>query len=377
VAKGVGAPGYGPNGFGPGLDFNRPEDFYLKMVANVAWGDKDGDAVAEASDAELALFRKARRHLPPAVFDEAKWTRAAGQKFWRRVVYVLNRGGRFEAAAKAYSGAYAGHAWGKLLALYVEPVGSAKHSITSERLSGVPQFERMKHLDGKLVEAPPEYDLALTTYKEIFGTQSRTVGNYAGQQALLPENFIYLNKLDATRLGLRDGDIARVVSPTFNGEFDVTPGMTSRVEGKVKAISGLRPGTIAVSFHFGHWAYGANDVTIDGVRIPGDKTRRTGLSTNPAVLVDGYLKDVCLTDPIAGDSVFNGTSVKLVKIASGHATGMPRAGYLNEGPRMSLAQPKDADDAQWVAQEALKVAQGRSRSGDLQAHVARRVRRAQ
>lgn len=377
VAKRLGAPGYGPNGFGPDLDFNRPEDFYLKMVANVAWGDKDGDAVAEASDAELALFRKARRHLPSAVFDEAKWTRASGQQLWRRVVYVLNRGGRFEAAGKGYNGAYMGHPWVKLLALYVEPVGSSKHSITGERLSGVPQFERMKHLDGKPVEAPPEYDLALITYKEIFGTQSRTVGNYAGQQALLPENFIYLNKVDATRLGLRDGDIARVVSPTFNGEFDVAPGMTSRVEGKVKAISGLRPGTIAVSFHFGHWAYGASDVTIDGVRIPGDKTRRTGLSTNPAVLVDGYLKDVCLTDPIAGDSVFNGTNIKLVKIANGRTTGMPRTGYLSEGPRMSLAQPKDADDAQWVAREALKVAQGRGRAGNLQAHVARRVRRAQ
>jgi tetrathionate reductase subunit A len=373
VAKRLQAPGYGTGGFGPGLDFNRPEDFYLKMVANVAWGDQAGDAVPDGDDAELALLKQARRHLPAGVFDEAKWRAAAGEAHWRRTAYVLNRGGRFEAAAKAYDGAYVKHAFGKLLNLYVEPVGTGIHSITGKRFSGVPRFERMQHLNGQEVQSPG-YDFALLTYKEIFGGQSRTISNYAGQQALMPENFIYVNTGDAARLGLRDGDVVRLVSPTFGGEFQVAPGRLVRVEGRIKAIQGLRPGAVAVSWHYGHWAYGAADVEIDGERIPGDRTRSRGLVGNPAVLTDGYLKDVCLTDPIAGDSVFNGTNVKLVKIAGGRPTGMPAEGYLSEGPRTALAQPEDADYARWLAQEALKVVKGQRRAADLQAEVAKRVR---
>jgi tetrathionate reductase subunit A len=374
VAKRLGAPGYGKQGFGPGLDFNRPEDFYLKMVANVAWGDQAGDAVPEADDAELELFKRARGHLPAGVFDEAKWRAAAGEAHWRRVVYVLNRGGRFEAAAEAYDGAYVKHAFRKLLNLYVEPLGTGIHSITGKRFSGVPRFERMQHLNGKEVQAPG-YDLTLVTYKEIFGGQSRTIGNYAGQQALMPENFVYLNKLDATRLGLHDGDVVRLVSPTFGGEFEVAPGRTARIEGRIKAISGLRPGAVAVSWHYGHWAYGAADVEIDGQRVPGDRTRDRGVVGNPAVVTDAYLKDICLTDPIAGDSVFNGTHVRLVKVAAGTNAGMPREGYLSEGPRMNLAQPDDLSHVQRLAREALKAAQGRRRGDDLRADAARRLRR--
>jgi tetrathionate reductase subunit A len=36
IAKRLRAPGYGKNGFAPGVHFNRPEDLYLKQVANVA-----------------------------------------------------------------------------------------------------------------------------------------------------------------------------------------------------------------------------------------------------------------------------------------------------------------------------------------------------
>jgi hypothetical protein len=98
IADRLRLPGYGNDGFGAGVPFKRPEDYYLKIVANLAFGDKPDlkDAVPEASDQELDLFLAARRHLPPAVFDPAKWQAAAGTKLWRRVVYVLNRGGRFE-----------------------------------------------------------------------------------------------------------------------------------------------------------------------------------------------------------------------------------------------------------------------------------------
>jgi len=40
IAERLGIKNYGKDGFGSGMDFRRPEDFYLKMVANVAYGEK-------------------------------------------------------------------------------------------------------------------------------------------------------------------------------------------------------------------------------------------------------------------------------------------------------------------------------------------------
>ncbi len=53
--------GYGKDGFGPGQDFTRPDDFYIRMVANVA---TDGTPVPDADDAEMKLFLESRKHLP-------------------------------------------------------------------------------------------------------------------------------------------------------------------------------------------------------------------------------------------------------------------------------------------------------------------------
>ena len=315
LAKKLGVSGFGKDAFGPGQDLNRSEDFHLKMIANLAAGDKPGDGVPEADAAEMELFRKARRHLPKGVFDEEKWRAAVGSH-WPQVVYLLNRGGRFEAKSGAYEGGFAKHPWANQLNIYIEPVSSGIHAVQGKRFSGVPIYQEFESFDGKPVSSPAEFDLALITYKEIHGCESRTIGNYAAQMAIMPENFVNLNEIDAKRLGLVDGDTVRVETAGFKGSFEVGPGQApSKVEGKVHVFQGLRPGVVSVSFHYGHWAYGARDIEIDGQRISGEPARGKGFATNAAMAVDGYLKDVCLTDPIAGDSAFTGTQVKLVKIA--------------------------------------------------------------
>lgn len=341
-------------------------------MANVAWGDKPGQALPEADAAEADLFRNARRHLGPAVFDEAKWQAAVG-KHWDRVIYLLNRGGRFESADKAYSGEFVTHTWGKLLDLYSEPVGTTKHSITSERFSGVPMFRPLESMDGHIVTFPAEYPLHLFTYKEIWGGQSRTSGNYAAQLALMPENFVYLNQVDANQLGLVDGDIVRLQGPGFGGEFAIASGQTAQVQGMVKAIQGIRPGAVMVSWHYGHWAYGARDIEIDGQTIKGEPVRGRGLVPNPAMVADAYLKNVSLTDPIAGDAAYTGSQVKLVKIGHGDTSTMPQTGYMNAGPAMVRPAPDDEAHAEWVQAQALRVARGEADAATLRKAVARRI----
>jgi len=88
IAERMNLPGFGRDGFGAGGDFTRPEDFYLKMVANIA---TDGKPVPDAEDREVELFLKNRAHLPPSVFDPEKWKKACGEANWRKVIYVLNR----------------------------------------------------------------------------------------------------------------------------------------------------------------------------------------------------------------------------------------------------------------------------------------------
>lgn len=318
VAERLGLPGYGPNGLGEGFDFNASEDWYLKEVANVAFGDKDdgSDAVPEASDEEMEIFRAARQHLLPFVFDEARWKRSTGddEGLFRRVVIVLNRGGRFENFNKRHSsdGDYVGHKWGKMFSIYVENVARGRHSFTGEPFSGLPIYDLVRDASGTPID-DAGYELKLITYKEITGGQSRTAGDYWLQYSILPENFVYMTKADAEARGLSSGDKVRLVSASNpNGVWRLADDEKD-VIGKVKIIEGLRPGTVSFSWHYGHWAYGARDVIIDGETVEGDERRAGGICANAVMREDPVLKNACLTDPIGASASFYDTMVNVVK----------------------------------------------------------------
>ncbi len=100
LAEKLGFPGFGPDGFEKGQDLCRPDDFYVRMVANIAYDSKD--PVPDASDAEVEIFLKARKHLPKSVFDAERWQAIAGPN-WKKVVYLLNRGGRFDTQEARHS----------------------------------------------------------------------------------------------------------------------------------------------------------------------------------------------------------------------------------------------------------------------------------
>ncbi|MSP12970.1 MAG: molybdopterin oxidoreductase [Chloroflexi bacterium] len=318
IGKALSLPGIGKGGFGEHGDFNRPEEYYLRGVANIAFGDvKDGsDAVPDADDAELEIFRKARRHLPQGVFDEAKWKAAVGDALWRKVVYVLNRGGRFEAFSKGYAGDYLGHPYARQLNLYIEPVATGKDSITGQLFAGVAHYEPIRNSTGTPVE-DQNLPLYIITYKEVTGGQSRTISNYwtQGGMGVLPSNSVLINPRDAAALSLRDGDIVKLASRTNpDGMRDIGNGQREPVQGRVKLIQGVRPGVVLVSWSYGHWAYGARDVVVDGQTIKGDARRAVGLCANPVLLLDEGMQTTCLTDPIGGSASFYDTKVKLVKV---------------------------------------------------------------
>ncbi|UOD35098.1 molybdopterin-dependent oxidoreductase [Deferribacteraceae bacterium V6Fe1] len=308
IAERLDLPGFGKDGFGPGMDNFREQDFFMKLIENIAMED---EGVPDASAEELKIFEKARAHLDKAAFDI---DRAKAQtKNWAKIVYVLNRGGRFEYLPKAYKGDKVAHQYKKKINLYVDKVATTKDSMTGKRFYGYPVY--VPAMD--MFDRPLDFkgaDLQLITYKEITGGQSRTAGNYWMSDLYISENFILINSKDADRLGLSDGDVAKIVSVTNpEGEWDLRNGQKVPMAGKVKVTETIRPGTIAVSWHYGHWAYGANDVVVNGSVIKGDSRRKTGLCPNAAFMVDPVLGNMCLTDKIGGSASFYDTSVKLVK----------------------------------------------------------------
>jgi len=318
IAEKMKLPGFGENAFGKGLHLKREEDMYLRMVANIAFGDKPegSEKVPAANAEEMRIFEKARRHLPPTIFDAKRWQQVVGEEWWPHVVYVLNRGGRFQEYQKAYKDGQLANKYGKMVGIYMEKQVTTKNSMTGKPYVGHAHYMEgpIDVLGRKLDDEAKGYDLTLITYRHITQTKSRTPGNY-WLQALYPENHIDISPVDAQRLKLADGDRVKVVSPSNEeGVWNLAPGNKKAMIGKVHITEGIRPGTVAFSLGHGHWAYGAGDVVIDGVRVPGDPRRATGVHANAAMRVDPVLKNTGLVDLVGGSAVFYQSQVKLVKV---------------------------------------------------------------
>jgi anaerobic selenocysteine-containing dehydrogenase len=313
LAEKLGMKGHGKDGFAPGQDFARPDDFYIRMVANVA---TDGSPVPDADDAEIKLFLESRKHLPKTVFDPERWEKIAGPN-WRKVVYVLNRGGRFQEYKDIYKGDLVSNQYKKMINMYQEKTAGTKNAFTGKLNPGYAAYLPISITTGK---SPKEegleegYPLSLITQRDVRMTKSRTAVDY-WLLASLPENSVIINSRDAKKLGLKDGDKVKVISATNReGIWDLKNGTKKSMEGKVTLTETIMPGVVTFFLGFGHWATGAVDVSIDGKVIKGDPRRATGIHANAAMWVDPYLKNTCMLDPVGGSVSFYDTKVKLVKV---------------------------------------------------------------
>ncbi len=310
IAERMSLPGFGPDGLGAGMDLTRPEDWYLKLHANLAW---DGKATPDASAEEIELFRQSHRHLQPTVYSEERWRKAVRPEDWAKLVYLLNRGGRFDSSETAYDGAFIKAKLGGVNRFYVEEVAASRHAMTGQYFHGGPVFAPITDSMGKEIPSD-EGEFQLITYKEVFGTQSRTISNYWSQLAVAPENYVVMNAADVARLGLRDGEEVKVTSRSNPaGVMDLGNGRVKPVVGKLRAIEGVRPGVVAISTHFGHWAYGASAMEVDGIVVPGDQRRAGGIHPQPLFRLDDNLRGTPLSEPIGGSVSFYDTRVDIAK----------------------------------------------------------------
>lgn len=318
IAEFLKLPGFGEDAFGKGLDFKYPDDFYIRGVANLAFGEKpDGSqAVPDADELEQKIFREARRILPEGVFSEERWKKISGDTLWPKVIYVLNRGGRFEDHAKAYKGDRIAHPYGALLNLYQEKTSSTIHAGTGKKNPGIATHMPIMDFHGKEPTGlRTDHTLALITHRSIVHTKSRTIAD-PWLNPLLPENGVLVNPADARKLGLKDGQMVKVVSATNpSGEWDLGAGNKKLMIGKVVLTQTMRPGVTSFVLGFGHWATGAGDIIINGTLIKGEKMRAAGIHANAAMWIDPALKNTCMLDPVGGSVSFYDTHVRLVPVA--------------------------------------------------------------
>ncbi len=265
LAKALGLPGVGEKAFQDGSPLNTYWDFYKKGLENLS--KNTGKPIGE----------------------------------------ILAKGGVFEDPGNEYDGKYLKYKYGNVIKIYIEPLATTKDSMTEQYFDALPHYDPPKFADNTTIAAVDErdYPFHLITYKMAWHAQARTA-TIPWLMIIQPENFVEINASDAKRLGIRDGEKVRLISPTSPGG----------AVGKAKVTEGLRPGVIAVSGHFGHWELASKPCVVDGVVQGTDPSRGTGLSPNPIMRLDqfrGKVLNTSLQDKVGGSVSFSDSRVKLVK----------------------------------------------------------------
>jgi anaerobic selenocysteine-containing dehydrogenase len=131
-----------------------------------------------------------------------------------------------------------------------------------------------------------DYPYYLITYKRMFRNQSGNTSTNPILNALGPditENFILMNTAEAANRGIKDGEV--VIIETRVG----------KVSGKIKATEGIRPDTVAVSYHYGQQSKGLPEYARKGIPI------NQVLELHP--------------DVVSGMNSFNDTKCRILKSA--------------------------------------------------------------
>ena len=248
VAKVCDMPGFGDNAVtdvdGKTWPLNDACDFFLKAVANLAYDTTPVDDVA-AEDMKL----QALDNLPEA------WKNAVSEEEWPKVLNVLSRGGRFWPMEDCIgkNGAIK-YATDNLTHFYSNRKATDTNPYTGEKLSGTLTNDPERFADNSRSRPLPleEYPFRSTNYKPRFRSIS-FLANSPIMRDLCDHNYLELNRDDAKALGIKDGDTIKITNPSG----DV-------MEGEAMVRGGIAEGTFGVAYGYGHRAYGAQDVTIEG-----------------------------------------------------------------------------------------------------------------
>ncbi len=298
VAKRMGLPGFGEGAI-PGADgtqhpLHRPEDYYLRLAANVAWFG--GDVLPSPSERDIALSGIGR--ILPDI------ARVLPTEERGPVAYLYSRGGRFAPYGASYAGDAVKAKWEKALQVYNEEAAQAINSQTGRHYDGTPRCKPPMLTDGRALRdiwSEVEYPLLMTSFKSSLINSYSVVSERL--LAIKPVNMVMLHGDDAKRLGLTPGALARIVSPAGSAVARVVVGET------------VMPGVVAVEHGFGHTALGAADVEIDGRVVRAARKAAAGFCLNDLTPPDPTRKGASmLLEHEYGSAARQGIPVRVEKV---------------------------------------------------------------
>ncbi|WP_028763809.1 molybdopterin-dependent oxidoreductase [Shewanella colwelliana] len=300
ISKSIGLKGFGDNAFkdlqGKSYSLNTPADFYVPLFANIA---HTGTVLPSPTEEDIK-FTSVERALP--MFEARLKPQEVGP-----TAFMLTRGGRYERVDKRYEGEFfnAAMRMDTQFQIYNESLARVKDSYTGEYNDGLPVYDVDRFWDGSAVRdhwSEKEYPFNFSTFK--LHLRSPYSVSLPRITALGDTNYIQLHQDDAARYNLKSGDKAQVLSP--KGKY---------LEGIVQADKTVARGTIVVGMGYGHTAFGASAVEVDGKVRPGIKERGTGICPNAFNVVDPTRKGASLyRDRTFGSTARHGVPVGIKKV---------------------------------------------------------------
>lgn len=246
IAKKMGLAGYGDHAFPDGSSLHSEEDFYLKRVANIAYDDKP---VPDASARELEIFEKARKNALGKFFDLKRWQQAVKLEEWKKVVYVLNRGGRFEDEGFEYNGNHVKYGYYGQADFYDEDVAAGKNSYNGDFFEGMPFYKNIQTFN--------QQNITKSQPLHFINWKARNLGTYrnlssAWLREVRSDNYIWINPVDAKKRHIQTGDQVIIQNNHM------------KLEGVIYVTNGIAPGVVGSAYNMGQSGYGVTKHTIDG-----------------------------------------------------------------------------------------------------------------
>ena len=299
LAKAMNLPGFGPQAMsdtqGQPLALERPEHWYLRGGANIAWLGKE--PVPDATDEDLALSGVDR--LRPLLEANLK------PEEWRKVAFLYTRGGRYQPAKEAQDEAnpeWQTNRFKSPLWLWSDMVGGSKNSITGKRFTGCASWQVPAFVDGtpmRKIYSEAQWPLQVVSFKSALqNSYSIAATRLTGIHA---NNPVLVHPADAARAGLKSGDTATLSTP--GGAVKTT----------VIVHEGVMQGVVAIEHGFGHRELGARAHRIGKEQQPDKPALRAGINLNDLGLADPTRPGKSVwVDAIAGTAVRNGLPARLV-----------------------------------------------------------------
>lgn len=296
LGKKLGLPGFGANAL-KGMDgvmhsFDKAEDFYLRAFENIAM---DGTPVPDASESDIKLSG-IESYIPSL-------KRICGDN-WKKVAYVMARGGRYQDMAHGYDGAFTAKKYQKPIQIYNETVGITRNALSGERLSGAPRYYAQRVSTGESyaqIFAKDAYPLTAFSYKSNVLSTPNTSSDQLKE--IRYTTYVDINPKTADTLHLKNGDLVRVVSR--DGE----------AEGYLRLRHGVHPETLGIEHGDGRMGEGAMNIEINGNVTQGLMKRKTGVFYNKLGLQDKSRMLALASDFACGSNARQAIPVTITKIS--------------------------------------------------------------